>query len=205
MKARDLLLAALLLVTGFLLYDSSRASEDLRSLRLAVDAPRAGAAKRERGNPAMFPAILHAAPVPDGSAPAGVASPPARIAPAPVEPVPITMTDHIAHIETVFGEQSDGGGWAREATLKLEQGLSRIAKGTRDLGQVECKSSLCRAHYTGDDPAKCEDFARDAVHQTAPYFWEGPYTVKINPASEGTRCSVAMMFGRQGTDLPSTE
>jgi hypothetical protein len=115
------------------------------------------------------------------------------------------MTDHIAHIETVFNQQPVDGSWATGATAKLEQGLSRIAKGSRDLGQVECRSSLCRARYDGNDRSKCEEFARDAAHQTAPYFWEGPYTVKIDPARGGTGCTVSMLFGREGADLPSID
>jgi hypothetical protein len=115
------------------------------------------------------------------------------------------MTDHIAHIEAAFDQQAVDGSWATGATAKLEQGLSRIAKGSRDLAQIECRSSLCRARYDGNDPSKCEEFARDAAHQTAPYFWEGPYTVKIDPGRGGSGCSVSMMFGREGTDLPAID
>jgi hypothetical protein len=201
MKARDLLFIALLLVTGFLVYGRSRASGELRSLRLAVDASRAGPAERGRGDTATLPVLPRRAPTLDSPAPAVVPSTPTP----PGERAPLSMSDHIAHVETTFEQQSEGGSWAKEAAVRLEQGLSRIAKGSHDLGQVECKSSLCQAQYAGNDPSKCEEFAQGAVHQTPPYFWEGPYTVKINPASAGKGCSVSMMFGREGTDLPSID
>jgi hypothetical protein len=205
MKSRGLLFAGLLLVTVFLLYDRSRTHESLRSLQLAVDASRSSSTEQARSVTAAAPGFSRRAPALDPAPPSLAPVAPARGGPPGPESAAVSMSDHIAHIETVFNQQSVDGGWATGATARLEQGLSRIAKGSRDLGPVECRSSLCRAHYEGNDRSKCEEFARDAAHQTAPYFWDGPYTVKIDPARAGTGCTVSMMFGRDGTDLPSID
>ena len=192
MKPRGLLFAGLLLVIAYLLYDRSRTPEHLPPPQPAVEASRSSATEPARSIAAA----------------SGVSRPAPALAPTPppaAPAAPASMNDRIAHIETVFDQQSVDGGWATGATARLEQGLSRIAKGTRDLAQIECRSSLCRARYDGADPSQCEAFARDAAHQTAPYFWEGPYTVRIDPAGAGTRCSVSMLFGREGTDLPSID
>lgn len=205
MNTRGLLSAGLLVVTVFLLYDRCRTLEQLRSPRPAVDASRASSTEPARSVTPAAPGLSRPAPALDVTPPAVAPVAPARGGPPGPESTAVSMNDRIAHIETVFNQQSVDGGWATGATARLEQGLSRIAKGSRDLGQIECKSSLCRARYDGNDPSKCEEFARDAAHQTAPYFWEGPYTVKIDPARGGTGCSVSMMFGREGTDLPSID
>ena len=205
MKARGLLYAGPLVVTVFLLYDRSRTLEQLRSLRLAVDASRSSSADQARSAPAAAPGRSRQAPALDAAPPSVTPVAPARGGSPGPEPAAVSMADHISHIEAVFDQQAVDGSWATGATAKLEQGLSRIAKGSRDLGQVECRSSLCRAHYDASVASKCEEFARDAVHQTAPYFWEGPYTVKIDPARVGSGCTVSMMFGREGTDLPAID
>jgi hypothetical protein len=205
MKTRGLLSAGLLVVTVFLLYDRCRTLEQLRSLRLAVDASRSSSPEPARSVTPAAPGFSRPAPALEAAPPPVAPVAPARGGPPGPEPAAVSMTDRIAHIETVFNQQSVDGSWATGATTRLEQGLSRIAKGSRDLGQVECRSSLCRARYDGNDPSKCEEFARDTAHQTAPYFWEGPYTVKIDPARGGTGCSVSMLFGREGTDLPSID
>lgn len=205
MKTRGLLSAGLLVVTVVLLYDRCRTLDQLRSLRSAVDASRSSSTEPARSVTAAAPGLSRPAPALDPAPPAVAPVAPAREGRPGSDPAAISMTDRIAHIETVFNQQSVDGSWATGATAKLEQGLSRIAKGPRDLAQIECRSSLCRARYDGADPSKCEAFARDTAHQTAPYFWEGPYTVRIDPARGGTGCSVSMMFGREGTDLPSLD
>lgn len=205
MKMRDCLLAGLVLVTGFVLYDRSRIIDELRALRLAIGSSRPSATERAHHSSDSALDLPRPKSPPDSPSPTAGHSSSPQMADSTTGPVAPSMVDRIAYLEMAFDRQSEDRSWANSATLRLEQGLSRVSKDSRGIGRIECKSSLCRAHYDSSDPSACEEFIRGSVHQAAPYFWEGPYIVKRDEVAGGRGCGVSMMFGREGMNLPTIE
>jgi hypothetical protein len=118
-----------------------------------------------------------------------------------VVPAPASRQDQLSYLDVQFNQQQADRQWAPASARRLEDGLSRIAKSPRAIEQIECRSSLCRAHAT-EKTEDCEAFLQAVVHQPPPYFWEGPYMVAKDKGGDLASCSVTMYFGREGLSLP---
>jgi hypothetical protein len=194
----------MVLVVGFLVYDRIQTRRDIRALRLMNEAIR----EREARNEVPPAPIIKMVSVPFARTTPLEATEAAAGRPTndkALAPPPVSAEDQLVYLETVFRQQRSDASWSPEAREKLAQGLLRFAKQPNKLDAVECRSTLCRGHFTGSTAAECSEFSHGVVAQAPPYFWEGPYSVMGKKDARGDGCTVTMVFGREGTTLPQLE
>jgi hypothetical protein len=105
-------------------------------------------------------------------------------------------------IEDSFTTQSMDGAWATPARQTLRDRLSTLSRSTlSSLGDVDCRSSICRVEITHRDSEAAQQFASKAFSEPTERAWNGPVLIMPSqPSADGSLASVVYL-GRDGTSL----
>jgi hypothetical protein len=109
---------------------------------------------------------------------------------------------HEVAIEDAFTAQAMDGSWAAPARDKLRVRLSALSRSTlSSLGNIDCRSSICRVEIWHRDRAAAQQFASAAFTAPEERAWDGPVLIAPAPTrSDGTLASV-MYLGREVASL----
>jgi hypothetical protein len=180
----------------------SRLSRELRALQQSTESGTDRSAQSPPG-PLVAAAALAISHAALGSETRPSRDPPVTAEPLKADPPPpLTTEERLSGLQAAFDRELEDRAWASSNMAKLEQGLRRVAN-SQNLKAIECKSSLCRVNYVTDDASECETFSSATVHQSPPYFWEGPYVVTQDPSHAGPGCRFLIYLAREGIDLAS--
>ena len=134
---------------------------------------------------------------------AAVAAPPAR---APSAPTPALVADRSApsvedtraYLQTSYEREPIDAAWARDAQMELREAIQKQMPSSASLGQVECRTSLCRAQIAFDGPEQYHGFLKNAGG-----LWKG-YSGLMR-AGTGDDWSMVAFFAKPGQPLPVLE
>jgi hypothetical protein len=106
-----------------------------------------------------------------------------------------------ADIQSNFVAQTVDGSWGPRTGRDLRGRLSALLPSSSSMGDVDCRSSVCRVEVVHRDAEAAEHFAQRAFTDVNDRAWDGPsYLMPPEAGGDGT-FKVVMYLGREGTSL----
>jgi len=115
---------------------------------------------------------------------------------------PPSMDAVVAHVETVFSQQSKDGTWSQSAENELNAKLLPCAVDGSRVQQLECRTTLCKVRIEHQSEQGFRDFMKRAFAQPS---WHGAMVSRVEPQAPNGAVANVMFFSKEGHDMPSLE
>ena len=107
-----------------------------------------------------------------------------------------------ASVEESFAAEPANPSWAAPTRLAL---LDRLGSASRasgsSLGNVDCRSSICRVEVVHRDADGSRQFSQTAFTDPHDQAWNGPVVIMPPQANPDGSLAMVMYLGREGTSL----
>ena len=109
---------------------------------------------------------------------------------------------HQTAVEAGFAAENVDRAWAAEVRQDLREHVAALLPPSSSLGDVDCRSSMCRMEMVLPDVAAERRFSQRAFLSSESRIWDGAVFVMPGQANPDGTLGVVWYLGRKGTRLP---